>query len=306
MATSAVGATPGETVSPLQRSLDLLRVAECDVFTGSEEGRTPWGRVFGGQVLAQSLVAAQRTVESEMRVHSLHGYFLLAGESGVELLFEVERVRDGQSFATRVVKALQRNKAIFQMNVSFHRDEWGPSFQTPGREFNAIFKSRGVDMRLPEELLAQGNKLFTPTSADLGLGGHSTEAISVAEGKWWSLRWCRHKHRLPDWAHESIFAWITDSWAAEHVTKPHGAKGQRFSMVFSLDHSIHFHKPFRADEWLLFSTRTTVSNGARGLARTEVFTTKGSLVATVTQEALIRVPKEDQMAHTVVGGVSRL
>lgn len=107
----------------LQQALRLQRIALCDVFTGSEVNKTPWGRVFGGQILAQSLVAAQHTVDPSLEVHSLTGYFLLAGESGVELLFEVDRVRDGRSFATRVVKAVQRNKAIFLMTCSFHISE---------------------------------------------------------------------------------------------------------------------------------------------------------------------------------------
>lgn len=289
----------GARPSSLQVALDLKQVARCDIFIGDEDavGRTPWGRVFGGQVLAQALVAARRTVPEGYRVHSLHGFFLLAGKSGVELLFEVDRVRDGRSFATRAVKASQQNEAIFHMTVSFHRPEWGPTFQTPGRELLAIGRSRGfTEGRLPtpEELLARGVPVERATWAD---NRGDTQTMLIASGDWWSLRYMRHRTRLPDnvpGLHESIFAWMTDSNMVSIVCLPHERRQQlNFPMRFSLDHSIHFHSPpFRADEWLIFSNRTTVSGGARGLARCEVYTLDGQLVATVTQEALVRVPRE--------------
>jgi len=282
------------TPSALQQTLALQQIAKCDTFTGNEEaiGRTSWGRVFGGQVLAQSLAAAFQTIPGGFDVHSLHGYFLLAGESGVELLFEVERVRDGRSMCTRVVKALQRNRAIFLMLASFHRPEWGPEFRTPDQELFAVVASRGcASGRLPspEELLARGVQPEPCTRAD-NVG--DTESLSISSGDWWILRYVRHKGKLPDGPaglHQSIFAWMTDSSMVNVVCKPH-LSGHTFSMLFSLDHSIHFHRPFRVDQWLLFHSQSTVSSGARGLAHCEVFTLEGLLVATVTQEALTRVP----------------
>jgi len=240
-------------------------------------------------------VAACRTVPEGFLVHSLHGYFLLAGESGVEILFEVERVRDGKSFCTRVVKAVQRNHAIFSMTISFHRPEWGPEFRTPGREILAVARSRGLTegrLPTPEELLQRGVQPEPATGAD---NTGATETLLIARGDWWSLRYYRHKGHLPDGPlglHEGIFAWCSDSTMAGIVCRPHQERGATFPMVFSLDHSIHFHRPFRVDEWLLFHTRSTVSAGARGLARLEVFTLAGQLVATVSQEALARVSRE--------------
>eukprot|EP00656_Telonema_subtile_P026003 TRINITY_DN2800_c0_g1_i2.p1 TRINITY_DN2800_c0_g1~~TRINITY_DN2800_c0_g1_i2.p1 ORF type:complete len:286 (+),score=71.52 TRINITY_DN2800_c0_g1_i2:101-958(+) len=270
----------------LQQALRLEQIALCDVFTGSEVDKTPWGRVFGGQILAQSLVAAQHTVDSTQRVHSLSGFFLLPGESGVELMFEVERVRDGRSFATRVVKALQRSKAIFLMTVSFHVDEPGLEFQRPARELKNIaqFHHLGNTIPLADGLLKKGFVAQSTGDADTG---NNTQAVAVAEGPWWSLRWCRHNGRLEDDEHTRVLAWMSDLSMVSTVRKPHGPVAWYQSV--SLDHSLHFHRSdWRADEWLLFNTRTSVSAGGRGLARTEVFTERGVLVASITQEALIR------------------
>jgi len=146
-----------------------------DVFTGREKTVTPWGKVFGGQVLAQSLVATQHTVDRAFQIHSLTGYFLLAGESGVEIRFEVERVRDGRSFATRCVKAKQQNRVIFQLMASFQRPE-------PGVESQINFALGGfstiADVPTPEQLLAKGQLPEPTTSADLH---GSTASLLVAE-----------------------------------------------------------------------------------------------------------------------------
>jgi len=291
--------------SALQLALDLKQVADCDIFIGDEDavGRTPWGRVFGGQVLAQALVAAQRTVPAGYNVHALHGFFLLAGTSGVEILFEVDRVRDGRSFVTRGVKALQKNKAIFQLNVQFHRPEWGPQFQTPARDMLWVAKTRGLEhLPMPDELLKKGVQPERFTSAD---NKGDTESLPIHVGQWWGLHWVRHAAPLPDLSsgvHEAVFAWMTDSRMAGIVAQPHREKGANVTMVVSLDHSIHFHgEPFRADEWLLFSNRTTVSAGARGLARCEVWTMSGRLVATVMQEALHRMARPDASVQAALG-----
>jgi len=277
----------GETPAGLHERLELYQTENDDVFAGVGH-HTPWGRVFGGQVLAQALLAARRTVPEELKTHSLHGYFLLAGEGGVALLFEVERVRDGRSFATRVVKVKQGSNAIFQMTVSFHRDEEGFSFQTPGRELAAIGLSRGLkSVPSAQSLIDGGAKIDRTSYADLT---HVTQSVLVAEGKWWCLAWKRHRRQLPDEFNCVALAWMSDGGMVNTVRKPHGDEDVGMSM--SLDHSIHFHRPFRSDDWLLFHTRTTVSAGSRGLARTEVFSLGGLLVATITQEALVRPKKK--------------
>lgn len=285
--------------SALQQQLVLKRVAGCDIFTSAGRPQTG-GHLFGGQVLAQSLVAAARTVPAGFEVHSLHGYFILAGEGGVEILFDVDRVRDGKSFMTRAVKALQRNRAIFQLTASFHRAEWGPVFQTPAAELRAIVESRGLEfdnLSPPQELaadLAPGSVAPATGSRGSVAAKQSTEQVLVAEGEYWTLKWYRHRSPIPDrldgpdWpAHSAVLAYCSDMGILGHIRRPH-ARTHSFRKTTSLDHTIHFHRPFRFDDWLLFHTRTSVSAGARGIARTEVFTAKGTLVATVDQEGLIR------------------
>lgn len=221
--------------------------------------------------------------------------------------FQVERVRDGRSFATRTVKVRQRNRVIFQLTASFHRSlsyssglpglifvlpdsrrEPGPEFQMHEHLYNFdSIKLNGSKISLPSELISRGKHSEPTSGADLS---GSTESLTIAEGPHWSLRWCRHTTKLPNDAHESILAWISDSGMVSSVRRPHGDVSQ-FSMGTSLDHSIHFHREFRVDEWLLFHTRTSISTGARGLATTEVFTQAGTLIATINQEALIRMKK---------------
>lgn len=284
MASDDIG---GETPAGLHERLELHQTEHDDVFAGVGH-HTPWGRVYGGQVLAQALLAARRTVPEELTTHSLHGYFLLAGEVGVALLFEVERVRDGRSFTTRVVKVKQGSNAIFQMTVSFHREEDGFSFQTPGRELAAIGLAHGLkSVPSAQALIDGGTKIAPVSSADLAL---ATQSVLVAEGKWWCLAWKRHRSQLPEEFNCVALAWMSDGGMVTIVRKPHG--DGHIGMSMSLDHSIHFHRPFRSDEWVLFHTRTTVSAGSRGFARTEVFSLGGLLVATITQEALVRPKKK--------------
>lgn len=157
---SPSGAPVGER--GLLGRLALTNIANCDVFTG-QGIPTLWGRLYGGQAVTQSLMAAQSTVDDPaLHVHSLHGYFILAGNPAIPILFEVERVRDGKSFATRSVKAVQENRCIFTTIVSFHRDEPGPSYQIPVGEIRALLPGKrekwvtGTDTPSPEALMQDG------------------------------------------------------------------------------------------------------------------------------------------------------
>eukprot|EP01062_Namystynia_karyoxenos_P046440 TRINITY_DN347_c0_g1_i2.p1 TRINITY_DN347_c0_g1~~TRINITY_DN347_c0_g1_i2.p1 ORF type:complete len:295 (+),score=38.41 TRINITY_DN347_c0_g1_i2:75-959(+) len=269
----------------LRRALHLEQVAMCDTFTGVEIGKTPWGRIYGGQVLAQALVAAQRTVDAPLRVHSVHGYFILAGETGVEVLFKVDRVRDGKSFATRAVKALQRNRTIFILTASFHREEPGYSFQEHVL-LDAVAQSRGLQrMPLPKELLGS-RKVAALHTGDLD---GSTECIVVDAKAGWQLDWRRHKLPLGENSsqHHAILAWMSDSGIVSVIIDACSNR-RDIAMGLSLDHTIHFHRPFKADDWLLFHTNAVVTAGARGYARSDVYNMSGELVASVTQETLIR------------------
>eukprot|EP01062_Namystynia_karyoxenos_P046439 TRINITY_DN347_c0_g1_i1.p1 TRINITY_DN347_c0_g1~~TRINITY_DN347_c0_g1_i1.p1 ORF type:complete len:293 (+),score=35.83 TRINITY_DN347_c0_g1_i1:75-953(+) len=267
----------------LRRALHLEQVAMCDTFTGVEIGKTPWGRIYGGQVLAQALVAAQRTVDAPLRVHSVHGYFILAGETGVEVLFKVDRVRDGKSFATRAVKALQRNRTIFILTASFHREEPGYSFQEQPQRIDAVAHMRGLQkMPLPSDLPDE-RSTYMPADLD-----RSTEGFVVGQGEHWRMIWQRHRLPLGEDAklHNAVLAWMSDHGI---VAVTRGTRTQKaFKASVSLDHSIHFHRPFKADDWLLYYTHTIVAHGARGYARSDVYNMSGELVASVTQETLIR------------------
>jgi len=271
-------------VAPLHESLELTQIADCDVFTGIGQ-HTPWGRLYGGQVLAQSLGAAQRTVPAEHRPHSCHGYFVLAGKCGVEVLFQVERLRDGRSFSTRLVKASQQGNVIFQLSVSFHRDEASPSFQAEAKEFLAAIRSRGLQkIPLPTELL-ETRPSERVISADLA---GDSESVIIAEGPSWKMAWCRCKQlALPEHLHHAALAWASDANFGRVVCgASYGA--DPLATALSLDHSIHFHRPVRVDDWLLFHSQCSVYIGGRGFGRTEVFTQQGELVATVSQEVLVR------------------
>lgn len=282
------------SAAPLHESLELTQIADCDVFTGIGQP-TPWGRLYGGQVLAQSLGAAQRTVPADQKPHSCHGYFLLEGKCGVEVLFEVERVRDGRSFSTRLVKALQHGKVIFQLSVSFHRDEESRSFQARSEDFMALARARGLEeIPLPDKLL-KTRRTEPVISSDLA---GDSESVVIAEGPSWKLAWCRYKQlKLPANLHYAALAWASDANFGRVVGGAGYSKDpSEIAMMMSLDHSIHFHRAVRVDEWLLFFSQCSVYAGGRGFGRTEVFTQQGVLVATINQEVLVR-PKLDRVAQ---------
>ena len=288
---AAVGVVPR---GMLER-LALRNIANCDIFTG-DGIPTAWGRLYGGQAVTQSLMAAQATVGNpDLNVHSLHGYFILAGNPAIPILFEVERVRDGRSFATRMVRALQENRCIFQMIVSFHRDEPGPSYQIPLSEIRAMVPGQkrwtsGNETPSPEELLARGAKITNHNNS------RWMSILHVADGDRWTLRWFRYNHegeqQLTRAQEAQILAYLSDMQLVSTVRQPHGH--DLFSMSMSLDHSIYFHRRVDPTRWMLCFCETSTSSGARGIARTTVFQRQGdetNHVATIQQEALIRVKR---------------
>ena len=301
----------GTTPSMLDR-LALSNIANCDVFTGHGIP-TYWGRLYGGQAVAQSLMAAQATLpNADLSVHSLHGYFILAGNPAIPILYDVERVRDGASFATRMVKALQANRTIFTMLVSFHRDERGPSYQVPVREIRAMLPGSqrkggggapawraGHETPTPEMLLRAGVEMEQHN------GSSWLSILPVAEGDRWTLKWFRYEHRdaatpLTRAQEAAVLAYLSDMQCVRTVKQPHVRKAgvtglpgdDVFSMCISLDHSIFFHRRVDPTRWLLCFCETSTSSGARGLATTTVFQEPGVLVATITQEAMVRVPRD--------------
>jgi acyl-CoA thioesterase-2 len=295
--------------------LAITNIANCDVYTGKGI-RTTWGRLYGGQAVTQSLMAAQETVENtDLHVHSLHGYFILAGDPKIPILFTVDRVRDGRSMATRMVKALQRNRCIFQMIVSFHRDEIGPSYNIPLSNLRGFVAA--------EKKWRQGNEIPTPQfllKNGVSEHGHNNNKwVSVIEadgggGACWRCCWMKYNLTDNDLEVEltrskqyQILCYMSDMMLVGTVRKPHG---DIFSMSISLDHTVYFHRKFDPSRWLLVYSETSTSSGARGIARSHVYQLPESalknkdtladvkndarLVATFSQEALIRVPKNWQ------------
>lgn len=281
-----------DIVAELLAILDLERL-ETDLFRGVSP-RDGWKRVFGGQVVGQALVAATRTVPVTRPPHSLHAYFLLGGDPGVPIVYEVERIRDGHSFTTRRVKAIQRGRAIFAMTASYQENEAGHAHQAPMPEAPA-------PETLPDlkHLLAGGLPGLPDAVADYFSRPRPIELKPVdlrryREGGPGAPRcdiWLRAASALPDdpAIHHAVLAYASDMTLLDAALIAHGRS------VFdpdiqsaSLDHALWFHRPFRADDWLLYAQDSPSSAGARGFARGQIFARDGTLVASVAQEGLIR------------------
>jgi acyl-CoA thioesterase II len=271
--------------------LDLENI-EVNIFRGlsPDENRQ---RVFGGQVAGQALVAATRTVDEPGRyVHSLHAYFLRPGDPTVPILYEVDRIRDGRSFTTRRVVAIQHGRAIFNLQASFHVHEPGPSHQitmptdVPDPETLPDFKTRMAPYR--EKM---GDWFDRPRPIDIrhtGPDPFSRQGISALGQR----VWMRADGRLPDdpTLHACIVTYASDMTLLDTTVLPFGLSWDSPGMqMASLDHAMWFHRPFRADEWLLYDQSAVSSGAGRGLAGGAIFSADGTLAVTVVQEGLARV-----------------
>ena len=272
--------------------LDLERL-EVNVFRGVSP-QNGWQRVYGGQVLGQALVAAGRTVGDNRPAHSLHGYFLLAGDPTHPILYEVERIRDGASFTTRRVKAIQHGRAIFAMSVSFHKDEAGyehasamPNVPPPEDLPSAKDRVSELIDALPAPMrnywLRENPIELRPVDVSRYL---SRDAYPPRQDIW-----LKANGRLADdpLLHQCVLAYASDFTLLDTALIAHG------KLLFdpdiqlaSLDHSLWFHRPFRADDWLLYTQDSPNAAGARGFCRGSFYTRDGRLVASTAQEGLIR------------------
>lgn len=277
---------------------DLLRLLDLEplehnIYRGQNRDIGS-GRIFGGQVLAQSLVAASRTVEEDRPIHSLHGYFILAGDLQVPVVYFVDRLRDGGSFTTRRVTAIQHGRAIYNMSASFHRDEDGlehqvdmPDAPAPETLRSELEILRAMEDRIPPRLrrvLTQDRPLdIRPVDPVDPFDPEPRPPVSQL--------WIRADGGIGDdpLHHRAVLAYASDYGLLGAALHPHGLTFRRPEvMVASLDHAIWFHRPFRADEWLLYSIESPVTAGARGFARGTFYTREGVLVASVAQEGLVR------------------
>jgi acyl-CoA thioesterase II len=282
--------------SALQDLLAILDLEQLEV--NLFRGRSPQTgrqRVYGGQVIGQALVAACRTVDVAGRPpHSLHAYFLLGGDPKIPIVYDVDRIRDGKSFTTRRVVAIQHGEAIFTMAVSFHRDEPGIGHQAkmpdvPGPDDVASdeeIKTR-VLPRMPEAVRRFYERErpieLRPVELDRYLG-------RKIEGGRFHV-WIRANGKLPDEPaiHQCVLAYASDMMLIDAAMIPHGRTVfEPTIMAASLDHALWFHRAFRADDWLLYAQDSPNLSGSRGFARGLIFARDGTLVASVVQEGLLR------------------
>ena len=279
-----------EELESLLAVLDLEPL-EVDYFRGHSPQQS-WQRVFGGQVLGQALVAALRSVE-ERQVHSFHAYFLRLGDRRAPILYQVDRTRDGRSFTTRRVVAVQHGQTIFHLEASFHREERGPEHQcempdAPDPESLPTWRERMQP--LMSRLSDDAREWLRREPFDVRLVT-DVDPLSPGERPPRLDLWLRVRGELaPDlWLHQCLAAYASDLSLIDTVCLPHAIgvldTGYQFA---SLDHAMWFHRPFRADQWLLYSQQSPVAAGARGFASGQLFTREGRLVVSVVQEGLIR------------------
>ncbi len=282
----------------MSRALDqLLAILDIEPLEHNlYRGLSPqvgWQRVFGGQVIGQALVAAHRTVE-DRPAHSLHGYFLREGDPAVPILYEVDRIRDGKSFSTRRVVAIQHGQAIFSMAVSFHRPEAGLEHQLPMPEVpppeqlpsEAELKERLIG-RLPPQVKAYWERERPIEIRPVDLSRYlSPEKRAPSQ-----FVWIRANGTLGDdlALNQCVLAYASDFTLLDTALIAHG----RFVfdpalMLASLDHAIWFHRRFRVDDWLLYAQDSPSSSGGRAFCRGTLFTREGLLVASTAQEGLVR------------------
>ncbi|MBX3706219.1 MAG: acyl-CoA thioesterase II [Pseudomonadales bacterium] len=260
--------------------------------TSPNEG---WQRVYGGQVIGQALVAASRTVPDDRQAHSLHGYFLRPGDTTIPILYKVDRIRDGRSFTTRRVVAIQHGRAIFNMSISFQVPEPGMEHQFDMPEAPPP-ESLPDEQALREQWLAEYPELRGDwVNRERPIEVRPVDPVNIFRPEKRPPRqlcWMRCRDRLPDDGrlHQCVLAYLSDWSLLDTATLPHGVSFmQPDAQVASLDHAMWFHHPFRADEWLLYAQDSPSASGARGLNRGLIYTRDGRLVASAAQEGLIRI-----------------
>jgi acyl-CoA thioesterase II len=295
------GALDGRALAEQDALAGLLHVLDLapaddgppDTFVGESQPQ-PWGRVFGGQVLAQSLAAAQRTVDPARPVHSMHGYFLRAGDSSEPITFGVERLRDGRSFSARRVQALQFGRPILSMIASFQSPGEGLDHQLPMPVVPGPETLPPLDERYAGVDTADARYWTRPRPMDLR---HVEQPIYLEADRHRTTHqavWMRAVGRLPDdpALHAAVLAYASDYSLLEPVLRAHGRSwSERGLKVASLDHAMWWHRPRRADDWLLYVQDSPSAQGARGLGIGRLYSREGALVASVAQEGMLRVPR---------------
>lgn len=289
-------------MSDAEPTFDLLSLLDLEEIelnhyraTSPNEG---WQRVYGGQVIGQALVAASRTVETGRNAHSLHGYFLRPGDTTIPILFKVDRIRDGKSFTTRRVVAVQRGHAIFSMSISFQVEEDGleHQFEMPqAPEPSELQDERELRKAQLPKLPPEFAESFSQDRPIDIRPVDPQDLFNPTHGKPEQMCWMKASNRLPDdpRLHQCVLAYLSDWSLLDTATRPHGISYLQDTLqMASLDHAMWFQRPFRADEWLLYVQDSPSASGSRGFNRGLVYDTEGNLVAATAQEGLMRVHPE--------------
>ena len=284
-----------EALDALIDLLDLEAI-EVNLFRGISPNEDQQ-RVFGGQVAGQALVAAARTVDADRAVHSLHAYFLRPGDPKVPILYQVDRIRDGKSFTTRRVVAIQHGRAIFNLQASFHVHEDDLEWQEPmpagmpNPDSLPTFAQRTERYRQHPEM---AKWIMHPRPIDT----RDVEPMHTPRpGEATKHVWLKTDGTLPDdqVLHTCILTYASDLTLLDTILIPHGLTWDfHEGQMASLDHTMWFHRPFRTDEWLLYVQHSPTTGGARGLAMGTFYTQAGELVASVAQEGLLRTRRAGQ------------
>jgi acyl-CoA thioesterase-2 len=278
----------GSLISVLSLASTEARTTE-DIFTGVSHPM-PFGRVYGGQVLAQAVVAASRTVGEERPIHSMHGYFLRPGDSAKGITFSVDRLRDGRSFSARRTQAYQLGVPIFSMIASFQTEDTGlehaaPAPEAPDPEDIPDLDGEGLhpmSLRSFRDLPVEVKHVPGPLYGDAPVDPEPSQSV-----------WLRTRRALPDdpLLHRAALAYLSDMTIQESILRAHGLTWTTPGIsVASLDHAMWWHRPARVDEWLLYVQESPTARGGRGLATGRIYTRDGSLVASVAQEVMVRLP----------------
>jgi acyl-CoA thioesterase-2 len=300
MADSAPAGAGGDPLAQLLAVLDLRAEGTGpggeDLFVGPSQP-SPRGRVFGGQVLGQSLVAAQRTVAGDRPAHSMHGYFLRPGDPASDITFAVERLRDGRSFSARRVQASQHGTPILSMIASFQHADSGldhaePAPDVPGPEElpSTADVLAGVDHPVARYWATGRPMDVRHVQAPLYLSAPAGDGAQTAS----QAVWMRAVGAMPDddALHRAALVYASDFTMLEPVLRRHGVPWAHPGLkAASLDHAMWWHRPARADEWVLFVQSSPSASGARGLSLGRIYTRDGALVATVAQEGMVRLSR---------------
>uniref|UniRef100_A0A2P2KKF8 acyl-CoA hydrolase n=3 Tax=Rhizophora mucronata TaxID=61149 RepID=A0A2P2KKF8_RHIMU len=293
---------------PFVESILHLEPIEANIFQGITPPDAPkFGKVFGGQFIGQALAAASKTVDCLKIVHSLHAYFLLVGDFDIPIIYQVDRIRDGKSFATRRVQAIQKGNVVFTLLASFQKEEHGfdhqevtmPSVPEPEMllSMEELRERRLTDPRLPRTYrIKVATKKFVPWPIEIRFCEPNTNTNQTKSPP--RLRfWFRARGKLSDdkALHRCVVAYASDLIFLQVSSNPHRTRGLKIAAL-SLDHSMWFHRPFRADDWILFVIESPAAHGARGFVSAQMFNTKGEHLVSLTQEGLLRrIPNPDQI-----------